>query len=514
MMNFPSYQERETNTLHIFISFSQLASKTIAFVVKELLTELYQTQVSRGLISFFYSEESMSEKGEVITAQDRINIALHQSLICISILTEENFEKPWLMYEAGAIMTKPDGKVIPLAFGRSKDEIEDIFRTLQRFDYNASIDDEQNKSNFIKFLKEMNSYIRHLEQKNHTIQHSLDEAYIELFIENKWRNKTDKEGRITYIGYNSKLEDAFDKHLNKNISKGIVLNKWFSDEWNNKESEHITPKTIYKYFQNIKEKFKTEHNKKLIAEKFFKEDKHIKDNDDKNVETIFLNQDKGLRISTFVGFTDGISKILLFKRKDNNIIVKNNNNNNNWDVFGSLPFENKSISEKVPYNIFLDMEIERIEVVNGSALESNERGYLGMQSVVMHGILAIVRAEKLVEVAKWGHEQLYVLDIYNEQDKHNIDAAYQRDIDRIDSKRNENNVINQKDTFLWQDYYTSKAWLCIKALESMRDKSQVKQSATEHQRFPIRTLAKQGYQMRRLAQNPNRKRKNAYRSKS
>lgn len=68
------------------------------------------------------------------------------------------------------------------------------------------------------------------------------------------------------------------------------------------------------------------------------------------------------RISTFFTFTDGL-KVLLFDRTNSNLQTVINNN---YDCFGSVDFENSSLSKKIASSSFFGSDIEKIGVMKKS----------------------------------------------------------------------------------------------------------------------------------------------------
>ncbi|WP_263833172.1 hypothetical protein [Sulfurospirillum oryzae] len=100
------------------------------------------------------------------------------------------------------------------------------------------------------------------------------------------------------------------------------------------------------------------------------------------------------RISTFFTFTDG-ENILLFDRVNANI---QNVINNHFDCFGSVDFENSSLSKKIINYSFFNTNIEKIDYIPGFAFEDNlntSDGVYPFQTVIMFGFVFYISKEDL-----------------------------------------------------------------------------------------------------------------------
>ena len=100
------------------------------------------------------------------------------------------------------------------------------------------------------------------------------------------------------------------------------------------------------------------------------------------------------RISTFFTFTDG-KNILLFDRVNANI---QNVINNHFDCFGSVDFENSSLSKKIINYNFFNTKIEKIDYIPGFSFESNlntSDGIYPIQTVIMFGFVFYISKEDL-----------------------------------------------------------------------------------------------------------------------
>lgn len=469
--------------LKIFLSFSGEASKQFSLKLKKLLTKLYKSQVDRHQIQFFCSEEDMSHDGGINTAQDRINKHLRESNILISILTDKNVNSPWLMFEAGAVMTQKNGKVIPFNFGRNlqslEQNLEPIFAHLQRYEYQPS-QNEINEDNFGKFLRELNSFICELEVDMGGIRYSIDETHMDLFLETNWKS-CDEEFR-----------EVFAKYLSETKHQAIFDFNWIEKyPLTSNQDNKYTSITLFNYFRSLKETLKTKHSlhgyiedhsfyindNSLYFQKLEKEQK-LKYPE---VEKITLGDERGLRISTFCAFVTlekekekEKAKILLYRRKDSEkVVVKNDN----WDVFGSVPFDAEGALEaKLGSSPLLQAPIQQIIPINGIAFEENSLGGINRQSVVMVGVLVVVDEKWLKQSSDWRNEQCFLLDVSNDDNWKHIEVDYEKFIDSMKtsspSRRSNKNTRKSKSKDPWQKLYTSKAWLSIQALKKEFEKLQ------------------------------------------
>lgn len=474
--------------LQIFLSFSGEASKQFSLELRKLLQKLYESQVARQQIQFFCSEEDMSRDGGTNTAQDRINKRLRESNILISILTEKNVNSPWLMFEAGAVMTQKSGKVIPFNFGRNlqslEQNLEPIFAHLQRYEYQPSLQDEINRYNFRKFLIELNSFICELEVDMGGIRYSIDETHMDLFIDKNWDN------------YSKAIGEVFAKYLSETKHQAIFDFNWIEEYpvVANRKIEY-TPIALFDYFRKLKEKLKEEHslggytkdyffyenNNTLYFKEYKKEQPKIP-----KVEEITLGDEKGLRVSTFYAFValgEHKAKILLYRRKSSkSVVVKNDG----WDVFGSVPFDAEGALEaKLGSSPLLKAPIQRIIPINGIALEENSLGGINRQSVVMVGVLAVIDEETLEQSSSWRNEQCFLLDVSNDDNWKYIETDYKKFIENMKapspSSNSDENTQKSESKKPWQKLYTSKAWLSIQALKKEFKKLQESNSGDTHE---------------------------------
>lgn len=107
--------------MQIFLSWSKPKSREIALAIKRFLLGLF-----RNDIIIWMSSESIKFG---TFSMPKIAKALRESDKCISVITESNYESPWILYEAGAIAGHKDSLevseksiVVPIVFDNIESE--------------------------------------------------------------------------------------------------------------------------------------------------------------------------------------------------------------------------------------------------------------------------------------------------------------------------------------------------------------------------------------------------------
>lgn len=127
--------------MNIFISWSGNSSMKIAEELKNWLPKILQSAKP-------YYTPSDIEKGTRWDSE--ISIKLSECLIGLICLTKLNTEKPWILFEAGALSNRLEkAKVCPILFGVKKSEVTG---PLSRFQLT-----EFNKEDFYKLVISINS---------------------------------------------------------------------------------------------------------------------------------------------------------------------------------------------------------------------------------------------------------------------------------------------------------------------------------------------------------------------
>lgn len=126
--------------MKIFISWSGDTSKKLAEALHRWLPVFLQSTKP------YYTPESIRKGDKWLNS---IIDNLKESSACIICLTPDNLEKPWILFEAGAISNRfSDSLIHPLAFGFSKANIKSPLNIFQSTDFD--------EDDFKKLLKSLN----------------------------------------------------------------------------------------------------------------------------------------------------------------------------------------------------------------------------------------------------------------------------------------------------------------------------------------------------------------------
>jgi hypothetical protein len=91
--------------MHIFVSWSGERSKKAAQGLRSLLEDVFQQAVEVFISDYIGAGENW---------QQRIGVELEQSEFGVLCLTQDNFQAPWLLFEAGAVAKKfGSARVVP-----------------------------------------------------------------------------------------------------------------------------------------------------------------------------------------------------------------------------------------------------------------------------------------------------------------------------------------------------------------------------------------------------------------
>lgn len=127
--------------MNVFISWSGDLSKKIAEVLKDWIPTVLQSAKP------YFTPDDI-EKGS--KWETEITKKLNESNIGIICLTVENTEKPWILFEAGALSNKLDkSRVCPLLFGLSNANLTGPLATFQTTVFE--------KNEFKKLMKSLNT---------------------------------------------------------------------------------------------------------------------------------------------------------------------------------------------------------------------------------------------------------------------------------------------------------------------------------------------------------------------
>ena len=117
----------------VFVSHATTDTKLV-----DSLKDLFEKSYGAGNVSFLYSSSKLSGSG-IPSGDDWYNWILKEVRACdiaLIVLTPNSINKPWLLWEAGAVKgvtlaTEEDTKVLPIIFGLGKNEVPDVLAKTQ-----------------------------------------------------------------------------------------------------------------------------------------------------------------------------------------------------------------------------------------------------------------------------------------------------------------------------------------------------------------------------------------------
>lgn len=180
----------------------------------------------------------------------------------------------------------------------------------------------------------------------------------------------------------------------------------------------------------------TEYFKNYVAKNI--PSQYLKNHDGSDSKKFIINN---TRISTFFVFTDDV-KVLLFDRTNSNL---QNIINNNYDCFGSVDFENSSLSKKITNQSFFGSDIEKIDYVPGFAFEDNvetKDNFCVFQTAIMFGFVFYISTQDLKSAVK-NNKNLH-LENLNEISTDTLTSKAKLAVEYLRSKKDcrENKAIN------------------------------------------------------------------------
>jgi hypothetical protein len=278
--------------MEVFISWSGDLSKSIAEVFKEWLPKVIQT------IKPYYSPDDSLKEEKWNT---EISKELEASKFGLILLTRDNLEKPWIMFEAGALSKNLNAsKVCPILFELeptdiqgpliqfqsakfSKEKMQEVLKTI-----NSELEEQQRlkdsilKDAFENWWPELDEKIQKVKAKSNDLNHKKQiitnfcEAYISspksvLAINSTMPRNNDKWGQeklehiidkiITLFEFLDGEEDV-DKNKIKGYIKDMLNNAltvygFFCDYEESAEDTDLIIKERSIGFENIKKRYKS-----------------------------------------------------------------------------------------------------------------------------------------------------------------------------------------------------------------------------------------------------------------
>jgi|GEM_PF-4907878 len=361
----------------------------------------YAGEVANELKSFI---EGIFEDIEVFTSlsinSGNWDTQIHEKIVKakygISVLTPENIKNsPWLMYEAGALVASIGNKfdsLTPFLFCRHKEDLEAPLKKLQALSYFYGKDYyDKNKDQLFRLIEVVNEKV---------LTKPLPDIKLKTEFNKYWKS------------LNKEFEDIAKRMLEKDLwrhgietlkNKPILTDALVTFKQSDISIRKCnffpkTPREIESYFEKILKNIPADW--KILDPQTNTKDAHrviIGDN---------------TRISTFVSFTDG-EQVLIIDRKSADS-KKTNVENPKLDVFGSVQFENRSLSIKIPNDLFLDSKIIEIKPIYGIAIEENRpKDNGGTETVIMLGVNIYMKTEDLEKAVNQKDIWLYPKSVLN-----------------------------------------------------------------------------------------------------
>ncbi|WP_330444194.1 hypothetical protein [Flavobacterium sp. C4GT6] len=200
--------------MKLFISWSGEASKQIASELRTWIPTVLQAVIP------FYTPDDI-DKGSAWLSD--ILKHLHECKFGIICITPENMEKPWILFEAGALASKLDkARVATIVFGTEKSNIKSPLNIFQTTEFE--------KEDMFKLLKSINSQL-----ENKVDETNLRTVFDALYpnLEEKIKMIIDRhisEDQRQLVKRNT--EEILDEILinTRNILQGQTRNEMYRDQ--------------------------------------------------------------------------------------------------------------------------------------------------------------------------------------------------------------------------------------------------------------------------------------------
>lgn len=204
--------------MYIFISWSGDLSQKIAEALKDWIPTVLQSAKP-------YFTPSDIEKGS--KWETEITQKLNECNIGIICLTKDNMEKPWILFEAGALSSKLEkSRVCPLLFGFSNASLTGPLSTFQTTTFE--------KIEFKKLLETINSHLGDNGISDKVFEEVFDtffprlEAKINTLLESYEKDKVASKEKITKRSDRAILEEILEL-TRRQYSRPNKIKKEFDD---------------------------------------------------------------------------------------------------------------------------------------------------------------------------------------------------------------------------------------------------------------------------------------------
>ncbi|CEN45690.1 TIR domain-containing protein [Capnocytophaga canis] len=182
--------------MKIFISWSGETSQKIASLIKDFIPKVIQSAKP------YYTPDDI-EKG--MKWETEINQHLAKCTMGLICLTKDNTNKPWILFEAGALSNRLEkAKVCPILFGINKAEVTGPLSTFQLTEFT--------RDDFLKLIKSINN----------SLDESIDETNL-IEIYNAFFSSLEKEIKNIISEGMSIKKDPKAKRPERDILEEILL---------------------------------------------------------------------------------------------------------------------------------------------------------------------------------------------------------------------------------------------------------------------------------------------------
>ena len=202
----------------IFISWSTNPAREIALELKGLLDSILTDPDYHIFVS--ESEDTGIKKGE--KGFVKINQNLSNANFGILVLCNNNYERPWLMYEAGAIAKLGKSRVCPILFNRNDSNIEGPIVQFQHASFKYDDKDDFNKLLFSIYESKYDLESLSEAQKNNLID-SLDRHW--GVFSGKIKKILDDVSNSDKINKLSDVKELSSFMMNENIYSTIIAKR-------------------------------------------------------------------------------------------------------------------------------------------------------------------------------------------------------------------------------------------------------------------------------------------------
>lgn len=357
----------------IFISFSGPLSREVAATLEKYLNAVFNHNSpaignKESVKIFYYSTTATSG-----LFQKNIRKNIKHSDVFIPVVTEQNVESAWLLFELGiAYAQLKKNEILPFHFLLNKPLRKNHpMISLHSYLYSGTQNSLPDNRDVLGLFRQVVELIC---KKNSKKENRTSKYYASILPNAQLCEKA--------------LADVHERYKHGQLNGLKTEQQLIFPTFHFGESlvaTEKTPKDVVIDFENFVQQY-------IEPQWIGAKPKKAGDDKQNGQETmVVVNQ---TRFSTFVVFTDG-EYVLLYNRKENAV------DNPRLDVFGSMEFENRSILEKLSgaQDFLNKAKIKQAKPLYGAAVESianqNDPEHSKSSTAVMFGMALFVSAKDL-----------------------------------------------------------------------------------------------------------------------